>query len=409
MYDVNEVIAGFNAISLGAIAISLVAMIALKYSESTNPKANVSPSDLITSKRLWACVGVINIFLSFATTYIAFYMKVSIAGLAAPLFITLVIGSLGVRFVGEWLTFKAPLDVRPFRYLVFAGRDYYPVGGALDFRNAFQEKDEAEMVAESLLGKVFQTIDPQLDEEQTGELIVQWSHVYDIETRQCIAFFGTKREEDSVLVQWDQPATNKQEHGHYVASFISSDLATAYAGTIESLVPAITTFATDNSISTIAQSDEALHAFARLVIEKLRKSTVYRIFGLTDYGDQSVYVESFLAHEDMVDVCRYLCGKGEIILSTELDAQAVSPCNFAIAATLIAHYGCAPALRDESALDLDMHCISETAGNGNQLNSRYARWVPKDEARMMATLRTYVANPNGLDSVNSHYAKYHQQ
>lgn len=192
---------------------------------------------------------------------------------------------------------------------------------------------------------------------------------------------------------------------NYAKEFIAQGMAIDYDGSIDSLIPAVVTYGDENSIIEITAG--TLHEeFARGVIKQLKMSFIYRIFDWHDCGDQSVWVESFLPLEDMRDVCRYINLKGEQILSQELSEDGISPTNFAIAATLIAHYGCAATVNEKDAIELERYTLSTGAGSFENADSRFEQWVPKDVNSMMDTLRLFVASTNGLDNVNSHYAKY---
>lgn len=57
------------------------------------------------------------------------------------------------------------------RYLVFGGLHYYPGGGGEDFRNDFDELEEAKLYA---------------TEFEVGREIMYWAHVWDSETKTLI-------------------------------------------------------------------------------------------------------------------------------------------------------------------------------------------------------------------------------
>ena len=73
------------------------------------------------------------------------------------------------------------------RYLVFAGEDYYPVGGAGDFVSDHDTEEEAIKVA---------------DEACRGE----WAHVLDTETGLMMNRSGTKEERQRWGAEgWQKP------------------------------------------------------------------------------------------------------------------------------------------------------------------------------------------------------------
>lgn len=194
---------------------------------------------------------------------------------------------------------------------------------------------------------------------------------------------------------------------NYAKEFISKDLASDYDGSIDSLIPAIVNYGDEKQSIEIMVGTLAIQNFARRVIRQLKMSYMYRIFAHYDYGDQSVYVESFLPIEDMRDVCRYILLKGEQILTLEHDEEAISPNNFTVAAILIAHYGCSTGIREEDAIELEMHSIRDGSGVYEDADIRFEQWEPSDLGSMMNTLRLFVGSTNGLGNVNNHYAKYH--
>ncbi|MBY7854329.1 hypothetical protein KW429_11535 [Vibrio fluvialis] len=192
----------------------------------------------------------------------------------------------------------------------------------------------------------------------------------------------------------------------YAIDFIAQGYACDYDGTIDSLMTPVVIFGDERSIIEITVGTLAMKEFARCVIKKLKRSFVYRVYDCHDFGDQSVCVESFTPLEDIRDVCRYINLKGEQILEQELGEEGISPSNFAIAAVLIAHFGCAATLNAEDATPLERHCLSEGAGTFKDADSRFEQCVPSDLNNMMRTLRLFVTN-RGLDSVNNHYEKYY--
>ncbi|MDE5179137.1 hypothetical protein [Vibrio fluvialis] len=193
----------------------------------------------------------------------------------------------------------------------------------------------------------------------------------------------------------------------YATDFIKLGYACDYDGTIDSLMTPIVNFGDERSIIEITVGTLAMKEFARCVIKKLKTSFVYRIYDCHDFGDQSICVESFMPLEDIRDACRYINLKGEEILTQELGEEGISPSNFAIAAVLIAHFGCAATLNAEDAMSLERHYLSEGAGTFKDADSRFKQCVPSDLNNMMRTLRLFVANCGRLDSVNNHYEKYY--
>ncbi|NOI32009.1 hypothetical protein [Vibrio coralliilyticus] len=195
----------------------------------------------------------------------------------------------------------------------------------------------------------------------------------------------------------------------YAKNFISLGMASDYDGSIESLIPAIVIYSDAHSLIEIAVGSLAMRMFARCVIKHLKVSFIYRIYADYDYGDQSVYIESFLPLEDMRDVCRYICLKGEQILTKELGEECLSPNNFAVAAILISHFHCAASIREDDATEIELYRTLDGSGTFETADSRYEQWVPENADSFMQTLRLFVASTNGLDNTNCHYAKYKQQ
>lgn len=62
--------------------------------------------------------------------------------------------------------------MRMKRYLVFAGQEYYPGGGWMDFRGAFDELQDALVLAKSTV---------------TGELSLDWVQVVDLQEMKEVA------------------------------------------------------------------------------------------------------------------------------------------------------------------------------------------------------------------------------
>lgn len=184
--------------------------------------------------------------------------------------------------------------------------------------------------------------------------------------------------------------------------FIADGFAIDYDGSIESLMPGICSFTADRNSIEITVGTMAMHDFARRVIEKLNISYIYKIFAHYDRGEQSIYIESVMPIEDIRDVLRYACLKGEQILSQELGMEAISPNNFTIAAILTAHYGCAPSLQDGKAVELEMLSIMEGAGHFVGADERYSRWITNVDS-IKETLRLFLPSTDGLKSNSSHY------
>ncbi|WP_390240918.1 hypothetical protein [Vibrio sp. R78045] len=192
----------------------------------------------------------------------------------------------------------------------------------------------------------------------------------------------------------------------YAKDYISKGFACDYDGSINSLIPSIVIYGDDKQCIEIMVGTLAMQDFARRVIKLLKMSFIYRLFAHNDYGNQSIFVESLLPLEDMRDACRYITLKGEEILEQEYDEEATSPEHFAVAATLIAHYGCATGLNESDAIELEMHSIREGSGHFKDADERFEQWIPSCPESMMKTLRLFVGSTNGLGNVNCHYAKY---
>ncbi|AZS26303.1 hypothetical protein DYL72_15450 [Vibrio anguillarum] len=196
------------------------------------------------------------------------------------------------------------------------------------------------------------------------------------------------------------------ELDRHVDKFISEGLASCYNGTIDSLIAPIVMYGDDNNVIEITVGTLAMKQFARLVINQLKLSFIYKIYDINDYGDQSVYVESLMPLEDIRDACRYISLKGEQILVDVFNEEGISPSNFAIAAILISHYGCAASPREVDATPLERYELSTGSGHSYEADQRFESQIPSDLDGMMEVLRLLLATTNGLDNVNSHYIKY---
>ncbi|USD59082.1 hypothetical protein J4N45_11120 [Vibrio sp. SCSIO 43140] len=79
------------------------------------------------------------------------------------------------------------------RYLIFAGKKYYPIGGGRDYAGGEIHLENALTVASNMIGKTIQTIDTDIEllpEEAKGSITIEWSHVLDLQSGQIVAVFG---------------------------------------------------------------------------------------------------------------------------------------------------------------------------------------------------------------------------
>lgn len=82
------------------------------------------------------------------------------------------------------------------RYLVFAGKDYYPNGGAEDFYNDYEMAADAKYAAAHLGGR------------NDGDLV--WAHVFDSEARCVIARWGRGVQDDADYVARHRQTLERQ-------------------------------------------------------------------------------------------------------------------------------------------------------------------------------------------------------
>ena len=128
---------------------------------------------------------------------------------------------------------------------------------------------------------------------------------------------------------------------------------------------------------------------------------------LLDYFKNTVSISPEIEHKLYEIIEERNLIKGEQILTLEHDEEAISPNNFTVAAILIAHYDCSTGIREENAIELEMHSIRDGSGVYEDADFRFEQWKPSDLESMMNTLRLFVGSTNGLGNVNNHYAKYH--
>ncbi len=70
------------------------------------------------------------------------------------------------------------------RYLVFAGNDFYPLGGALDFIDDFDDINTAKKFAEDIHEKKSEgTYADDLGEIHTHSATIAWVHIFDTATK----------------------------------------------------------------------------------------------------------------------------------------------------------------------------------------------------------------------------------
>ena len=76
------------------------------------------------------------------------------------------------------------------RYLVFAGQQYYSVGGGCDFVDSFNSIEKAIDYSKRLIGLELSTFDKEqfidCEDDCVGSITVEWSHVFDNEKRQIV-------------------------------------------------------------------------------------------------------------------------------------------------------------------------------------------------------------------------------
>lgn len=73
------------------------------------------------------------------------------------------------------------------RYLLFAGNDYYPSGGALDLLHVFDTLREAKQYVALWGDRLRIRQEPMLGVEAPRET-VDWAHIYDVEQRRYVWF-----------------------------------------------------------------------------------------------------------------------------------------------------------------------------------------------------------------------------
>ena len=85
----------------------------------------------------------------------------------------------------------------------------------------------------------------------------------------------------------------------------------------------------------------------------------YKILHAYDIGDRSIYIESKLSEDQLLDICAFLQFK----IESTLGDSSGDLSNFGVGHALIKYFDCEPAARSDTAISLDIYCARESRCN----------------------------------------------